>query len=147
MMWRLHPNTRQVPFAGSAFAPEQTFAFNSVFTPSNGIPVPGDINGDGIVDGNELNVVLSNYFPNSPWLYMTNVAGLGGTNVTFGLTNSVTGSFSVEYSTNLMDWYYLGPAIPLYYFIDTNAPAVPKVPSAADSGSACAGPGRASSSI
>jgi len=31
----------------------------------------------------------------------------------------------VEYSTNLVDWYFLGPATPRYLFTDTNAPAVP----------------------
>jgi hypothetical protein len=112
-------------FAGSPFAAEQSFGFDSVITPPNGA-IPGDINGDGIVDGNELNSVLSNYFPYSPWLYLTNVAGLGGTNVTFALSNSTAGAFSVEYSTNLFDWHFLGPATPRYLFTDTNAPAVPQ---------------------
>jgi T5SS/PEP-CTERM-associated repeat protein len=49
--------------------------------------VPGDLNGDSIVDDGELNTVLSNYFPHSPWLALTNTCGLGGTNVTFALTN------------------------------------------------------------
>ncbi len=40
--------------------------------------------------------MLSNYFRTSPWLSLTNVAGLGGTNVTFALTNSTAGAFSVE---------------------------------------------------
>ena len=77
------------------------------------------------MDGNELNTVLSNYFPTSPWLYMTNVAGLGGTNVTFALTNSLEGAFSVEYTTNFSIWQFLGPAIPRYEFNDTNAPTLP----------------------
>lgn len=131
-------------FAGGPFAPEQRFTINSVSTPTNGIPVPADQNGDGIVsesefasvlanlNGNgivsqaELDLVLSNYFPNSPFLYMTNVAGLGGTNVTFALTNSLAGAYSVEFSTNLVDWYFLGPAIPRYLFTDTNATALPQ---------------------
>ena len=131
-------------FAGSPFAPEQSFAFNTVLAPPSGIPVPGDINGDGIVsqselaavlanlNGNgivsesELDLVLSNYFPYSPFLLMTNVAGLGGTNVTFALSNSVAGSYSVEYSTDLTDWQFLGPATPQYLFTDTNAPAQPQ---------------------
>ena len=41
---------------------------------------------------------------------MTNVAGLGGTNVTFALTNSIAGAFSVEVTTNLSSWQFLGPA-------------------------------------
>ena len=57
---------------------------------------------------------------------MTNTAGLGGTNITFALTNSTAGAYSVQYSTNLADWYYLGPALPRYGFIDTNAPMSPQ---------------------
>jgi hypothetical protein len=102
--------------------------------------IPGDINGDGIVDSDEfaavianlhtngiiltadLNLVLSNYFANSAPLYMAGVAGLGSPSVTFALTNSVGDLFNVEYSTNLMNWQLLGPATPRYRFTDTNAP-------------------------
>jgi hypothetical protein len=90
------------------------------------ISLYGDFNWDGVVDETELNMVLTNYWPTSPWLAMTNLAGLGGTNVTFALSNSTAGSFSVEWSTNLADWDYLGPATPLYQFIDSNAPALPQ---------------------
>jgi len=88
--------------------------------------VPGDLNGDTIVDDGELNAVLSYYFPYSPWLELTNTAGLGGTNVTFALTGSMAGAFSVEYPTNLLDWLFLAPVTPRYEFTDTNAPAVPQ---------------------
>jgi hypothetical protein len=101
---------------GITYGPALTFAVPPIF------PI-GDSNGDGLVDDNELNAVLSNYWPNSPWLKMTNVAGLGGTNVTFALTNSVTGAFTVEYTTNLLNWFPLGLATPRYLFTDTNAPA------------------------
>jgi hypothetical protein len=111
-------------FAGSPFAPEKSFALS--VTPPSGTGAPGDTNGDGVVSDAELNTVLSNYFPNSPFLQMTNVAGLGGTNVTFALTNSLAGAFSVEYTTNLLDWLFLGPATPRYEFTDTNAPAEPQ---------------------
>jgi hypothetical protein len=87
--------------------------------------VPGDTDGNGVVDESELNAVLSAYYPTSPWLRMTNVAGLGGSNVTFALPNAATGPFRVEYSTNLIDWLPLGPALPRYEFTDTNAPVVP----------------------
>jgi hypothetical protein len=85
-----------------------------------------NLNGNGIVNESELQLVLSNYFSSSPWLYMTNVAGLGGTNVTFALSNSLAGAFSVESTTNLVDWQFLGPATPRYLFTDTNAPAIPQ---------------------
>jgi hypothetical protein len=60
------------------------------------------------------------------WIATTNVAALGGSNVTLGLTNNLTGSFTVQYSTNLTDWTGLGPATPLYDFTDTNAPGAPQ---------------------
>lgn len=87
---------------------------------------PGDTNGDGIVSQSELDAVYANYVTNSPWLSMTNVAGLGGTNVTFALEGSPLGAYTVEYSTNLTDWLPLGPAMPRYGFTDTNAPALPQ---------------------
>jgi hypothetical protein len=92
----------------------------------NGSSLAGDLNGDGIVSQSELDAVYANYVTNSPWLYMTNVAGLGGTNVTFALSNSVLGSYTVQYSTNLVNWLPLGPATPRYFYTDTNAPALPQ---------------------
>ena len=87
--------------------------------------VPGDLGGDGVVDQSELNTVLSNYWLHSPWLQMTNTSGLGTTNIQFALTNATGWNFSVEISTNLMDWDFLGPAFPFYQFLDpaaTNEP-------------------------
>ena len=104
---------------GIAIAADQNF-----FLPSSGIP--GDLNGDGIVSQSEFDAVYTNYAKTSPWRYMTNVAGLGGTNVTFALSNSDIGSYTVQYSTNLTDWTTLGPAIPRFLFVDTNAPASPQ---------------------
>ena len=78
------------------------------------------LNGNGIVNQAEWNLVYSNYLSNSPFLLMTNVAGLGGTNVTFQLTNSIAGNYTVQYSTNLLTWFNLGPAVPQYIFTDTN---------------------------
>ena len=83
--------------------------------------IVGDANGDGFVTQAELDAVYANYVTNSPWLLMTNVVGLGGTNVTFALSNSTAGAFSVEYTTNLSNWFLLGPATPRYLFTDTNA--------------------------
>jgi hypothetical protein len=86
----------------------------------------GDRNGDGLVDQSEFNSVLSNYLATSPYLLMTNTAGLGQSNVTFALSNSLGGSFTVEFSTDLANWQNLGPATPRYSFTDTNAPAAPQ---------------------
>ena len=109
---------------GSVSSPDQTFTLG---TPGGGgSGVAGDLNGDGVVSQAELDAVYANYVTNSPWLYMTNVAGLGGTNVSFSLSNTVLGAYSVLYSTNLATWQYLGPATPRYLFTDTNAPALPK---------------------
>jgi hypothetical protein len=104
---------------GSTYGADQTVYLNPNV-------LIGDANGDGIISEAELDAVLANYWPTSPWLSMTNTAGLGRTNVTFALTNSIAGAFSVECSTNLVDWLFLGPATPRYEFTDTNAPAMPQ---------------------
>jgi hypothetical protein len=105
------------------------------------LPAVADLNGDGAVDAFELaavlghlgtnrvsasnvNQVLLNYLGGDP-LLMTNVAGLGNSNVTFGLSNSPAVNFTVQSSTNLTDWQTLGPAQLLYRFADTNAPLGP----------------------
>ena len=116
-----HWNVAGTNVAGSSSSPDQTFTIG--MPPGSGIP--GDIDGDGFVSQSELDAVYGHYVTNSPWLYMTNVAGLGSPNVTFALSNSVVGGYSVEYSTNLTDWHPLSPAEPRYFFMDTNAPAVP----------------------
>lgn len=107
---------------GFNFQVKQTALVNAL----NTAVVPGDANSDGKVDQSEFDEVYANYVTNSPWLMMTNVAGLGGTNVTFGLNGSSLGSFTVEYTTDLVDWLPLGLATPRYLFTDTNAPAVPQ---------------------
>jgi hypothetical protein len=71
----------------------------------------GDLNNGDIVTPGELNYTLTNYWANNPWLLLTNVAGLGGPNVTFDLTSEIEGNYSVLYSTS---------------FTDSNAPAVPQ---------------------
>ncbi len=109
---------------GGVATPDQTFYTASIYPP---IYPPGAIvitNGE-IVDQTVLNAVLANYWPNSPWVSMTNNSGLGSTNVQFALTNANNWDFSVLVSTNLTDWQYLGPATPVYQFTDptaTNAP-------------------------
>lgn len=107
---------------GFNFQVKQTAMVNALKTAI----IPGDANSDGKVDQSEFDEVYANYVTNSPWLMMTNVAGLGGTNVTFGLSGSSLGSFTVEYTTDLVDWQPLGLATPRYLFTDTNAPAVPQ---------------------
>jgi hypothetical protein len=89
--------------------------------------VSGDLNGDGIVDENELNGVLTNYWQNSPGVIMTNVVKLNDGRFQFGLTNQEAWNFSVLVSTNLVNWEVLtNPATPVYQFLDpqaaTNAP-------------------------
>jgi len=103
---------------GWVSTPDQTFYTASIYP-------PGETNASGVVDQNELNAVLANYWPTSPWVTMTNVAGLGSTNVQFALTNANNWDFSVFVSTNLTSWQYLGSATPLYQFADpqsTNRP-------------------------
>jgi hypothetical protein len=114
-----HWNVVATTVAGVNTAPDQTFFIPSPY-------IAGDLTGQGYVSQADLNAVYSNYLNTSPWLAMTNVTGLGRSNVTFSLSNSIVGGYSVQYSTNLVDWYYLGPATPQYIFTDTNAPASPE---------------------
>jgi hypothetical protein len=129
-------------YAGSPFATGD-FALGALPLPPGGVLIPGDMNGDGIVSPEEFaavlanvnsngiltqaNVeqVLSNYWPHTS-MEMTNVLGLGGTNVSFLLPDSPVIGLNVEYSTNLTDWQLIGPAELRYGFLDTNAPATPK---------------------
>ena len=99
---------------GATFGSDQMFATPSFFN-------PGDANGDGIVDHVELDAVLSNYWPHSPWLQMTNTVGLGTSNVQFALPNAGAWLFTVETTTNFTNWQPLGPAYPLYQFFDPAA--------------------------
>ena len=85
-----------------------------------------DIHADEFVGQIELNAVLANYWPNSPWITMTNTAGLGTPNVQFALTNANNWDFSVLVSTNLTDWQYLGKATPMYQFADPSATNAPR---------------------
>lgn len=100
--------------------------FVTVSCAGTNVIVPGDTNGDGIVDQAELNVVLANYWAHSPWVYMTNAARLCDGRFQFELTNASAWNFTVLVTTNLMDWTNLpGPAYPVYQFRDpegTNAP-------------------------
>ncbi|HEX9046019.1 MAG TPA: immunoglobulin-like domain-containing protein, partial [Verrucomicrobiae bacterium] len=114
-----HWNAMATNSAGSASSPDQTF----YISPQG---IPGDVNGDGVVSASELNAVYANYVTNSPWLALTNVAGLGGSNVSFDVSNSIAGNYSIQYSTNLADWIFLGRVAPRYQFVDTNAPASPQ---------------------
>lgn len=116
-----------------------------ILGPDSTLPlgIPGDTDGNGVVDNAEamrvldglnpngavnevlLDQILARYWPNSPWLLMTNVAGLGGTNVSFTLLGAKAGAFTVESSPDLQNWTPIGKAVPLYQFTDTNAPAAP----------------------
>jgi hypothetical protein len=107
---------------GSTTSADQTFDLGSLVT-SN---LPGDLDGNGLISQSELDSVYYHYATNSPWLYMTNVVGLGETNVSFALPNSQLGAYTVQYTTNFIDWFNLGPATPRYIFIDTNAATLPE---------------------
>jgi hypothetical protein len=105
--------------AGTASGPDLTLNIPTLYW-------PGDTDGDGVVNQSELDVVLSNYWTHSPWLMMTNTAGLGTTNVQFLLTNSSAWLFTVEGSTNLSSWSPIGFAYPAYEFTDLAATNLPQ---------------------
>jgi hypothetical protein len=104
----------------SATSPDRTFAVAPL-----GSGVPGDVDGDGLVNQSELDAVYARYLGNGPPLSMTGVAGLGSTNVSFAIPGAELGSYTVEYSTNLTDWLPLGSVAPRYGFTDPNAPGFP----------------------
>jgi hypothetical protein len=83
----------------------------------------GDLNNDGIVSQAELNAVLTNYWPYSPWLSMTNFGQQCGGEFQFALTNASAWDFSVLVATNVAgsNWDYLGVAHPVYQFADPAA--------------------------
>jgi hypothetical protein len=99
-------------------------SFDQIFSSPPIYPV-GDTDGDGVVNQTEFNTVYSNYLFNSHGFLMTNVAGLGSNQVSFELTN-IPG-LTVESSTDLVNWYSIGPTRPGYHFADTNAPGAPQL--------------------
>jgi hypothetical protein len=72
----------------------------------------------------ELNVVLTNYWTNSPWVTMTNFTKLDNGLLQFALTNTTAWDFSVLVSTNVgTNWSFLRTAYPVYQFSDpSNSP-------------------------
>jgi len=98
----------------------------SDFTPAFATDVPGDLNGDGVVSQSELNQVYASYLATSPYLLITNAVGLGQSNVNLAISNGLVLTYTVQVSSNLLTWTNLGPALPLYNFTDTNAPAAPQ---------------------
>jgi len=105
-------------YAGSPFAPEQSFTLTAT------VNRPGDIDGDGIVDQTELTTVVSNYWQTSPPA-MESVVSPSNTVFQFGLTNLSSINVHVLASTNvaapLMDWIDIGPATLRYQFTDPDA--------------------------
>lgn len=98
--------------------------------------VPGDLNGDGVVDAAEAAGVMQNLNPSALaaaiqnyWIATTNrITGLtsaGPGQFQFSLTNTAGLSFTMLVSTNLTDWEVLTNAAPQLLFSDpaaTNAP-------------------------
>ena len=102
-----------------------TYGANQSFTTPVLFPL-GDVNADGVVDQDELDAVLADYWPNSPWLAITEMATHADGSVEFAISNPGGWQFTVEYSTNLATWTSLPVlATPIYRTQDpdvTNAP-------------------------
>ena len=98
--------------ATTLYGPDQTYTPPAVVQ-------PGDLDGDGVIAQPELDTVLSNYWANSPWLKITNAAGMGTSNLMFALPNPGGWSFTVEISSNLTTWTPAGEASPAYQFNDS----------------------------
>ena len=98
--------------ASTLYGPDQTYTPPAVVQ-------PGDLDGDGVIAQPELDTVLSNYWAHSPWLEITNAAGVGTSNLMFALPNPGGWSFTVEISSNLTTWAPAGEASPAYRFNDS----------------------------
>ena len=79
--------------------------------------IDGDLDGDGRVTAQELGSVLSNYWPASPWLSITNAACLG-TLQRVELDDPAAQGFSVEYTTDQITWIRLTNTTPAQLFVD-----------------------------
>jgi hypothetical protein len=118
-----------VPAAPGTYSPSSGAAAALVAPAGRYAPVAGmqatllagDLDASGTVSRPELDAALTNFYKTSPWLLMTNVLGVGSSNVTFALTNASEGAYTVLCSSNLVQWSVLGVASPRYYFTDTNA--------------------------
>ena len=86
----------------------------------------GDFDGNGTVDRSEVDSVFYSYLSAGATLTLTNLAGLGQSQVSVTVPELPGAILSVLVSTNLSSWENLGPALPRYEFTDTNAPAGPQ---------------------
>lgn len=94
-------------------------------SPDEFADVLAHLNTNGVVSRLNFEQVLSNYVANTS-LRMENVLGLGSGTVNFALTNLSSVGFSVEVSSNLTDWEFLGPATGRFLFTDPDAPTSPQ---------------------
>ena len=115
-----HANTLTAT-AGDEFGEFFTASLTAICPGTNWV-TPGDLNGDGIVDQNELNQVLANYWAHAPALYMMDPAAQCNGQLQFVLTNISAWNFTVLVSSNFVDWTNLpNPAFPVYQFQDPAA--------------------------
>lgn len=98
---------------GAVFSTDATFLATAA--------APGDVDGNGIVSQVELDGVLSNYWPSSAFVYITNAAAVSGNRFILELPNPGAWSFTVESSTNLTTWTPFTNASPGYLFTDPRA--------------------------
>jgi hypothetical protein len=112
-----------VPLAGSTLPTPVTPGTYAPIIGMQSALTSGDLSGDNLINQAELDIVLANYWTNSPWIFMTNAAQSCGGNFQFTLTNASAWDFSVLVSTNLggTNWNYLTVAHPIYQFADAAA--------------------------
>jgi hypothetical protein len=98
---------------GVTCGPDQLFAASGAYS--------GDVDGDGAVSQSELDAVLAHYWPNCPFLDITNTQALAGGRFLFELPNPGAWGFSVESTTDLVTWTTFTTAHPGYLFSDPTA--------------------------
>ena len=113
--WHVHASNA----LGVTYVPAQVFTVPAIFP-------HGDVNGDGLVDQGEFDSAAQNYWGTMSRPYMTNLFTDGQGYWQMTLTNAAAWEFTVEVSTNLVDWDYLGPAWPYLDFYDPEATNQPQ---------------------
>ena len=106
-------------FAGSPFAPEMSFRINTQTGPPPG-PASGDLNGDGTVNQADLSALLATFLTRNPPPIFS-VSAPNTNRFQFGVPQLAPLDFTVEASTNLVQWNALGPASLYFDFIDADA--------------------------
>lgn len=102
------------------------FIFSTAFRPLQNPYMAGDINSDGVVDEQEVQTVLANYFLSAS-MKMDNLEPIRDHVLQFGLTNRLGFDFVVQASSDLITWTNVSiHTVPVFQFEDKDQDASPR---------------------